>query len=359
MSAPRSVRASFFLHLHPERVRERTLSPQTTLGLGVIAITLLGVLLLTGLALMFWYVPTPTGAYDRVVDLSAGALPLGGLFRDLHRLASDALVVVVSLHLARVFLTGALGPGRRLNWIVGLGLLLMVVATAFTGFLLPWDRRAYWAATVGGELLALFPAIGHPLRSLLWGGDVVGADTVLRAFAFHVAALPVAGTVLLGYHLWRIRKAGGLARPPTPTGEPGEVGLGRLVSTRPAVTMRELTLAMVTTAALLVAAMLWDAPLGLPGHPPQPLDPAKAPWFLLWVQELVSYASWLGALVPSLLFALLLAAPLFERDPDQEGVWFAASRRTRCVVFLVLLAAVVALTVVGAELRGPGWRLEL
>lgn len=356
MKPPRSVRASFFLHLHPERVRERTLAPQTTFGLGVIAVVLLAVLLLTGLVLMFWYVPTPSGAYERIVDLSAGALPLGSLMRDLHRLASDALVVVVILHLARVYLTGALGKKRRLNWVIGLSLQLIVVSTAFTGYLLPWDRDAYWAATVGGELVALFPLVGVPLRSLLWGGDVVGQDTVLRAYAFHVAVLPVVGTALLGYHLWRIRKAGGLARPSTQFG--GEAGAS-LVSTRPALTLRELSIALATTSILVAVALVWDAPLGLPGHPPLPVDPAKAPWFFLWIQELVSYTSWLGALIPMLLGVLLLIAPLMEKDESRAGLWFVTGRRRRCAIFVAVLLAVVILTVIASSFRGPGWQLML
>ncbi len=352
MSKPRSVRANFFLHLHPERVRRRTLDPSTTLGLGVISIVLLAVLLVTGIVLMFWYVPTPIGAYDRLVDLSAGALPIGGLMRDLHRLASDALVVVVVLHLTRVYLTGALGAGRRLNWIVGLGLLVLVIAIAFTGFLLPWDRSAYWAATVGGELMALFPIVGGILRDLLWGGEVVGEDTVLRAFGFHVAALPTLGTVLLGYHLWQIRKTG-LARPIS--GSNVEAG-NELIPTRPAVTLRELSIALITMTALLLAALVWDSPLGLPGHPPLPVDPAKAPWFLLWVQELVSYATWLGPLALILILALLAIAPLLERDPGHVGRWIPSGRRLRCALFLLILAAVLTLLIVGNFYRGPGWK---
>jgi quinol-cytochrome oxidoreductase complex cytochrome b subunit len=350
MSPPtRSTRGSFFLHLHPERVRQTTLDPRTTLGLGLIALVLLGVLAVTGVVLMFWYVPLPGAAYDRMVDLSAGALPLGGLIRDLHRLASDALVVVAVLHLARVFLTGALAKPRRLNWIVGLGLLLLVLADAFTGYLLPWDRDAYWAATVGGELIGLLPGPGEWLRGLLWGGDQVGEDTLVRAFALHVAALPALGTLLTGYHLWRIRRAGGLARP---AGESGA-----MIPTRPALTMRELVLGLFTVTALLVVALLWDAPLGLPGHPPRPLDPAKAPWFFLWIQELVSYSTALGGTITILLLALLAAAPAFERSPGLAGRWLAPGRLGRCVALLLVLAAVVALIAVASFWRGPGWRL--
>lgn len=357
MSAQRSVRKSFFLHIHPERVREQTLAASTTLGLGVLALTLLGVLLLTGVALMFWYVPTPGLAYEHLVDLRAGARPVGGLLRDIHRLASDALVVVTMLHLTRVYLTGALGRGRRLNWVVGIGLLLATTGTAFTGFLLPWDAEAYWAATVGGELAALFPIIGDGLQQLLWGGDRVGAATVLRAYALHVAALPLIGTVLLGYHLWRIRKAGGLARPELEgEGEGEKASKGALIPTRPELTIRELIIALSTCTLLLVIALFWDAPLGLPGDPPRTLDPAKAPWFLLWVQELVSYAAWLGAAVPMVLLALLLVAPLRELDPAAAGRWFAPGRRIRCGLFLGLIALIVILLIVAEFFRGPGWR---
>ncbi len=352
MSSPRSVRESFFLHLHPDRVREQTLHPTTTFGLGVIALTLLALLTLTGVLLMFWYVPVPGMAYDRIVDLSGGALPVGMLLRDLHRFASDALVVVVVLHLMRVYLTGALGKGRRLNWLVGLVLLLLVVATAFTGFLLPWDADAYWAATVGGELLALFPLIGGVLRDLLWGGDRVTESTLLRAFAFHVALLPILGTLLGGYHLWCIRKSGGLARPPRSPDAPRAT----MIPTRPALTLRELTIILVTTAALTVAAVLWDAPLGLPGHPPRTLDPAKAPWFLLWMQELVSWAAWLGAAVPLFLGGLLVVAPWVERDPTSVGRWFPPGRRVRSIALLATVAAILVLLVIGAAFRGPGWR---
>lgn len=352
MSTPRSTRGNFLLHVHPERVRARTLAFTTTLGLGAVAMVLLAVLLVSGVVLMFWYVPQPGTAYDRMIDLSGGALPLGSLVRDLHRLASDALVVVVVLHLARVFLTGAFDRPRRLNWLVGLALLLLVGATAFTGFLLPWDRDAYWAATVGGELLGLLPGAGAWLRDLLWGGDEVGADTLLRAYALHVAALPLFGALVLGYHLWRIRRAGGLARPRVEASDAAD----GLIPTRPALTGRELVLTLATLTFLLVAAMAWDAPLGLPGYPPRALDPAKAPWFLLWVQELVSYSTAVGGLLPLIVLALLALAPWLEDRPDLAGRWIPAERRIRCVLFL-LVAAGIALLIVVAWFRGPGWRL--
>ena len=352
MSTPRTTRGNFLLHVHPERVRRRTLDFTTTLGLGVIAMVLLGVLLITGVVLMFWYVPLPGVAYDRMVDLTAGALPIGGLVRDLHRAASDALVVVVVLHMLRVFLTGALGRPRRLNWLVGLGLLLAVLSTAFTGYLLPWDLNAYWAATVGGELVGLLPGIGGWLRGLIWGGDGVGEDTLVRAYALHVAALPLSGTALMGYHLWRIRRSG-LARPRKAEGEVSDP----LVRTRPALTMRELILGLLTLTVLLLVALLWDAPLGLPGEPPRVLDPAKAPWFFLWIQELVSYSTALGGMVPLILIALLALAPQLERHPELAGRWLSPERRGRCILFLIALAAIVLLIVVATFFRGPGWRL--
>jgi len=308
MKGSSSTRTSFFLHIHPERVYEASLATTATFGLGVLASVLLVVLTVTGIALMFHYVPEPDEAYSRVVELAAGPVAAASLVRDIHRIASDALVIVLLLHMTRVFLTGALGFKRRLNWNIGLALLLTTLATAFTGFLLPWDRNAYWAATVGGELFGAIPWIGGALRGVLWGGDSVSADTVVRAYALHVAALPAIGGMLLGAHLFRIRKAGGLARAPESRGE--------LRPSRPALTVRELIIALFACSALLVAAMVWDAPIGPPGHPPQPMDPTKAPWFLLWMQELVSYSTFFGGLMPILTLFALALWPFAERRPS-------------------------------------------
>jgi quinol-cytochrome oxidoreductase complex cytochrome b subunit len=187
------------------------------------------------------------------------------------------------------------------------------------------------------------------MRGALWGSDAVSADTLLRAYALHVAALPIPGALLLAYHMWRIRKAGGLARPAQTEAAP-------LIPTRPALTVRELGIALGATALLVALALVWDAPLGPPGDPPRPIDPAKAPWFFLWVQELVSYSTLLGGAAPIVLLGLLALAPLGERRADLAGSWLARPRLGRCLAFVAIALAIAGLTAVAAFLRGPGWR---
>ncbi|MBN2359630.1 MAG: cytochrome b N-terminal domain-containing protein [Deltaproteobacteria bacterium] len=204
-------RRSLLLHLHPARVCAASLRPRATLGLGIAAIVLLALLLVSGLLLMPHYTPTPERAHDDVRDIVA-VVPFGDLTRRLHRLATHALLIVVGLHLLRVYLSAAYRGRRLVNWLVGLGLLATVLLFAFTGYLLPWDQTAYWACTVGADMVALWPGIGPWLKRLFLGGDVVGARSLLRFYVLHVALLPTLIGGLLVYHLWRLRKDGGLAR---------------------------------------------------------------------------------------------------------------------------------------------------
>ena len=206
-----SGRRSFVLHLHPARVFATSLRPTATFGLGVSAIALLLLLFGSGLLLMLHYTPTPAQAYDDVRDIVA-VVPFGDLTRRLHRVATHGLLIVVGLHLLRVYLNAAYRGRRLFNWLVGLALLVTVLAFAFTGYLLPWDQTAYWACTVGADMVALWPGIGPWLKRLFLGGDVVGAHSLLRFYVLHVALLPTLIGALVVYHLWRLRKDGGLAR---------------------------------------------------------------------------------------------------------------------------------------------------
>jgi len=208
-------RPSFVVHLHPPAVRPRSLTCRATFGLGVMLVALGALLAVTGVLLMFYYVPTALAAHGSLQDLEA-VVPFGGFVRSLHRVGAHAMVVLVALHLARVVLVGADRPPRTVNAWVGLGLLLLTLGLAFTGYLLPWDQRAFWACTVGTDLVAAFPGLGPVARRLLLGGDTVGGAALLRFYALHVAALPALGALLTGYHVWRIRKDGGFFVPGAP-----------------------------------------------------------------------------------------------------------------------------------------------
>ena len=121
------------------------------------------------------------------------------------------MVIVVVLHMARVFYTGAYKPPREFNWIVGVSLLILTLAASFTGYLLPWDQLAYWAITVGTSVAGYEPIMGSTIKAVLLGGTEVGQEALTRFYALHIMLIPAAIALMISLHLWRVRKDGGLA----------------------------------------------------------------------------------------------------------------------------------------------------
>ncbi len=165
----------------------------------------------TGIIMAFFYVPTPDHAHESVVWFQ-NAIPFGTIVRNVHRLGASAMVVLVFLHMLRVFVHAAYRKPRELNWVVGTCLLLLVLGFGFTGYLLPWDQKAYWATNVGLNIVSTVPFVGPFMANLLRGGPQLGALTLLRFYGLHVFLLPilVGGGMLL--HFAMIRKQG-IARP--------------------------------------------------------------------------------------------------------------------------------------------------
>lgn len=205
-----AVTSSFFLHIHSVKVSRRSLRWTYTFGLGVMACVLFGVLIFTGVLLMFYYVPSVERAYSTMKDLQF-AVSLGQFTRNMHRWSAHAMVIIVALHMVRVFFTGAHRAPRELNWLIGVALLLLTLGSSFTGYLLPWDQLAFWAITVGTNIAGYAPGVGPVLQTMLLGGPSVGQSTLIRFYTLHVALLPITMVILVSLHLWRIRKDGGLA----------------------------------------------------------------------------------------------------------------------------------------------------
>ncbi len=202
--------SNLFLHLHPVKVKRKSIRWSYSFGLGVISIILFGVLLVSGVILMFYYIPSIERAYGTMKLLQL-SVPLGEFSRNMHRWSAHGMVLVVILHMARVFYTGAYKPPREFNWNVGVLLLVLTLGASFTGYLLPWDQLSYWAITVGTNIAGYAPIVGQPVRQLLLGGTEVGQDALIRFYALHIAVLPVITIVLISLHIWRVRKDGGLA----------------------------------------------------------------------------------------------------------------------------------------------------
>lgn len=205
-----AIFGNFFLHFLPVKVREQALSVRATYYLGSISFFLFAVLSFTGVLLMLYYRPTIPQAYQDMKDLQF-VVSSGVFLRNLHRLAAHVMVFAVFWHMFHVFYRGAYKPPREFNWNIGVVLLLLTLFLSYTGYLLPWDQLAFWAITVGTNILSSIPFIGNKLRFLLLGGNIVGENALLRFYVLHCVILPLLTVMFVGVHFWRIQKDGGLA----------------------------------------------------------------------------------------------------------------------------------------------------
>jgi quinol-cytochrome oxidoreductase complex cytochrome b subunit len=205
-----AVSTNLFLHLHPARVNRKSLRWSYSFGLGIIAVILFSLLIATGVLMMFYYVPSVERAYQTIKALR-GEVPLGEFIRNVHRWSAHAMVLTVILHMSRVFYTGAYKPPREFTWVIGVVLLLLTLGASYTGYLLPWDQLAYWGTTVGTSISSYAPIVGPLIREMLLGGTEVGQNALTRFFTLHVAVLPLLITLVISWHLWRVRTNGGLA----------------------------------------------------------------------------------------------------------------------------------------------------
>jgi len=294
------------------------------------------------------------------------------------------MVAMVFLHMCRVFLTGAYKKPREFNWVLGVILLLVTLFMSFTGYLLPWDQLAFWAITVGSSIAGYAPLIGQQMKFVLLGDTTVGQEALLRFYVLHVAVLPAVLVLLIAIHFWRVRKDGGLSRPeqqPKPeiivatmTLEPakkrvyGLQGFVRGNFTKvgnvpdetvyawPNLLLAELFVFVLTVSLILLVSLAFNAPLEEPVNVMHPPNPAKAPWYFLGLQEMVSYSAfWGGIGVPGLMVALLLVVPYIDRGTKGVGRWFAKERLLANTIFLTLVVLNVIFIIIGTFFRGPNW----
>jgi quinol-cytochrome oxidoreductase complex cytochrome b subunit len=327
------------LHFRPRRVAEKTLRFTLTWGLGGTAAVLVCLQLFTGILLKFAYGPVPTQAYESLVRLQEGFL-FGQLVRGIHFWSANLLVVVVCLHGLRVFFTGGFHPPRRLNWVVGLGLLILVLASNLTGYLLPWDQLAYWATIICVSMLEYIPVIGSRLQQLVLGGPRIGPATLRSFFAMHTAVFPVLIVMLMAFHFWRVRKAGGLVIPRAPSEAPDDKPV--LVPTHPNLLLREAAMALATIAGVLVLSLLFDAPLGQPANPGLSPNPTKAPWYFAGIQELLMHFNpGLALLIAAALIFGAFCLPYINYNEAPAGVWFASINGRRTARAAAAAAAVI------------------
>ena len=394
-------RAELSLHWFPAKVTRQSLSWNYSFWLGTISFVLFLILVITGIPLMFLYVPSIERAYLSVKDIEF-AVSFGWFLRGLHRISAHLMVAVVFLHMVRVFLSGAYRNGtaanqnRPLNWIIGIVLLLLTLLLSFTGYLLPWDQLAYWAITVGTNIAFLGADCGERMRFLLLGGNTIDQNTLIRFYVLHCFFLPLA-CFFFSHHMWRVRKDGGLAcvdqlsleqkkenAEPIKSKTYSLLGItsGRTVHVETSLVDEDkhtvasspnLTAGwcwcLGTLAVSVLLTVLFRAPLE-EANPAVTPNPAKAPWYFLWLQELVTLTTFTvggvtingaligGIIVPGLLVLAAVLWPYLDKVARKLGRRVDGESQTQTEhCLLVIVAVIVILTVIGTYLRGPYWDL--
>ena len=394
------VFGNVFLHLHAVRTHRWSLRWSTTWGLGITAMGAFLLTLVTGVLLMFYYKPYPEVAYLSIKDIHF-VVPTGRFMRNIHRWAANVMVVAVLLHMARAFYTAAYRPPREFNWLVGMALLVTTLGLSFTGYLLPWDQLAFWAITIGANIaqsprevtdalgITQYFDPGGLQKLILLGSDQVGEEALIRFYLLHVMILPLALAALVAVHFWRIRKDGGLVKPadadqrlgppppdtyPVFTEDPAKtyhlaaivrgktpaVGVGpeQTVPSMPHLLYAEAGVFMLTTLICLALSLVSDAPLKELANAAVPENPAKAPWYFLGLQELVSFSAFMGGIgIPAIVLIGLGLIPYLDREEAGTGEWFGGPGGLP----LVLMSVVVGLgAAVGVEVIAIrfGWLRE-
>jgi len=309
---------------------------------------------ITGTLLALFYAPTPDHAWDSVRYITTEVRG-GQLLRGLHHWGASLVVVTAVLHLIRVVFFGSYRAPRELNWIVGLILLHVILAFGLTGYLLPWDQRAYWATVVTINMATLTPFVGELVANLLRGGPDIGALTLTRWYAVHVLVLPPVMFGLIALHLYLMRRHG-ISGPITPQA-------GESKSFFPYQAGRDLTVALVVGIGLAVVA--WQ---GAPALEP-PADPTSSgyiprpEWYFLGLFELLKHfpgkLEIVGAIIiPGVVMTLLALLPWIDRA-QTRGL---RDRRRVLLTFAAGLVAITTLTVLGALDKpvssGDGWNVR-
>jgi len=339
---------NFFHHLHPPTIPAAQARWRYTLGAGGTAIFLMLVLAVTGALEMFYYIPTPADAALSIQTITY-LTPFGGLVRNLHFWSAQLLIIVSAIHLIRVVFTGAYIQPRRFNYLLGLALFVFSVFLNFTGYILRWDTGIQWALLVGTNLIKTIPLFGNELYRILIGGTEPGSPTLIRFYAWHIFVLTIVTAIAVGWHAFRVRRDGGIALPhPSLRANPDRISRFELVS-------RETAAMLLTTVALILLAIFFPAPIASPilisVYQSVP-ESAAAPWFFLWIQQLLKWGDpfLLGVFLPFIILLIIVLIPyIFPKPLESElGSWFPKSNRLAQFTLALITLLIILLTVLGS-----------
>jgi ubiquinol-cytochrome c reductase cytochrome b subunit len=337
---------------------------------GSASLTLFGVLLVTGMFLALGYSPSLSDAHASTQYIQH-QVPLGGWLLGMHYWAASALVVVVTLHLLRVFFTGAFKYPRELSWVTGTVLLVVILIFAFTGYLLPWDNTAFFATRVGINIIGSVPVGGPALATLLRGGPELGAATLTRFFAFHVLFLPALALLFIAVHLFLVVRSGiaplprrqelAVVRAHRRAGEgPGAVlARGARVSTQekvpevgesfyPRHVFYDVVVSFAAVAVVFLLAVIFPVPDSGNANPADTTFVPRPAWYFLGFFQLLKYFSGplevvVTAVLPLALFGGLFLVPWLDRGPRRHPF----NRPLATLLAIGALLATVGLTILG------------
>jgi ubiquinol-cytochrome c reductase cytochrome b subunit len=320
---------------------------------GAIALFLFVMQLATGILLTVYYVPSPQAAYQSTAYLNS-QIPLGQLVRSLHHWGASAMLIGVLVHMLQTFLWGAYKRPRQIIWVIGVFLLLVTLGLSFTGYLLPWDQKAYWATVVGTRIAGTVPVLGLYITTIIRGGPNVGALTLTRFFGLHVLIFPALLIGLIVFHVSQVRRQG-ITAPWRRVG--GEADVPHPGLFYPDQVFRDAVAALILLAVVFAIALRVPAPLETIANPSSTGYKPRPEWYFLPNFQLLTYiptkwgqwGEFVGALVvPALGVVALLLLPYLDRNPERRP------RRRPFVSTAALLAlgSLLYLGIAGAQ-SGP------
>ncbi len=359
---------SFWLHIKPTYYHEAVTKFGHTFRLGLLSAYLFFIEIVTGLLLMIWYAPTPERAYFDMINLLA-SVPFGQFLRDVHRLAAEAMVIIVVLHMFRTYLTGSYKKPRQFTWVTGVILLAATLFLSFSGYLLPWDQLAFWAVTIGTSMAEASPTpagtgfigealigqtdwVGTSVNMLLRGSPDIGANGLLRFYLLHVFALPLVVIFFFFMHYYKVVHFG--ISLPANEEEVGQDTANRVPAARRRyylmdVAIDEIALLSVVTFLMIVAvAFFYNAALEHLANPLKTPLHTTAPWYFYWLQGLLKVGDkvfW-GLVIPAVLVVVVTVVPYIDYNPSRRG----KDRRAALIAGFLFASAIFILSFMGLPL---------